>query len=75
MAGMNSSSIAAALGGTELIVILAIVLVLFGGSKLPALARGLGQAKKEFKKASQDDDDDKAAETKKTEPGKTSGSS
>jgi sec-independent protein translocase protein TatA len=70
---MNSSSIAAVLGGTELIVILAIVLVLFGGSKLPALARGLGQAKKEFKKASQDDDD-KTAEAKKTEPGKTPGS-
>lgn len=38
------------LGPTEWIIILAIVLVLFGGAKLPKLARSLGQAQKEFKK-------------------------
>jgi len=37
------------LGAPELIVILIIVLVLFGGAKLPKLARSLGQAQKEFK--------------------------
>lgn len=37
------------LGGSELIIILVIVLVLFGGAKLPKLARSLGQAQKEFK--------------------------
>lgn len=37
------------LGGSELLIILAIVLVLFGGAKLPKLARSLGQAQKEFK--------------------------
>ena len=37
-------------GGGELFVILLIVLVLFGGAKLPKLARNLGQAQKEFKK-------------------------
>ena len=37
------------LGPTELIVILVIVLLLFGGAKLPKLARSLGQAQKEFK--------------------------
>ena len=36
------------LGGSELIIILVIVLVLFGGAKLPKLARSLGQAQKEF---------------------------
>ena len=36
------------LGAPELLVILVIVLVLFGGAKLPKLARSLGQAKKEF---------------------------
>lgn len=36
------------LGPTELIIILVIVLLLFGGAKLPKLARSLGQAKKEF---------------------------
>ncbi|HSL58766.1 MAG TPA: twin-arginine translocase TatA/TatE family subunit [Acidimicrobiales bacterium] len=37
------------LGPQELIIILVIVLVLFGGAKLPKLARSLGQAQKEFK--------------------------
>ena len=35
---------------TELIIILLIVLLIFGGTKLPKLARSLGQAQKEFKK-------------------------
>ena len=43
------------LGSTELIVILMIVLLLFGGAKLPALAKGLGESIREFKKASKDD--------------------
>ncbi|HNW41829.1 MAG: Sec-independent protein translocase protein TatA [Verrucomicrobia bacterium ADurb.Bin122] len=46
------------LGGTELIVILVIVLLLFGGAKLPSLARGLGQSIKEFKKASKEESSD-----------------
>jgi sec-independent protein translocase protein TatA len=33
----------------ELLIILVIILVLFGGAKLPQLARNLGQAQKEFK--------------------------
>ncbi len=40
------------LGGGEIILILAIVLILFGAKKLPELAKGLGQGIKEFKKAS-----------------------
>jgi sec-independent protein translocase protein TatA len=36
------------LGAPELIIILIIVLLIFGGSKLPRLARSLGQAKSEF---------------------------
>jgi sec-independent protein translocase protein TatA len=35
-------------GGPQLLIILVVALVLFGGKKLPELARGLGQAKKEF---------------------------
>jgi len=38
------------LGAQELLVILVIVLVLFGGSKLPDLAKSLGRSMKEFKK-------------------------
>ena len=37
------------LGATELIIVLIILLVLFGGAKLPKLARSLGRAQKEFK--------------------------
>jgi sec-independent protein translocase protein TatA len=38
------------LGATELIIILIIVLLIFGGAKLPKLARSMGQASKEFRK-------------------------
>jgi len=36
--------------GPEVLVVLVVVLVLFGGSQIPKLARNLGQAQKEFKK-------------------------
>ena len=64
------------IGGTELLVILALALLLFGGTKLPSLARGLGQSIKEFKKASRDDTEEEKAEVKKpADPGtKTHGS-
>ncbi len=63
------------LGVPELVIILIILLVLFGGAKLPSLAKGLGQSIKEFKKASKDDsDDDKAPEAKKIESTKANGS-
>ncbi|MNR41640.1 twin arginine translocase protein A [compost metagenome] len=39
----------AGLGGTEIAVILVIVLLLFGGKKIPELMRGLGKGIKEFK--------------------------
>lgn len=39
------------IGGQELILLLLIILVLFGAKKLPELARGMGQAIKEFQKA------------------------
>ena len=37
------------LGAPELLIILILVLLVFGGAKLPKLARSLGQAQKEFK--------------------------
>lgn len=46
-------------GGPELIIILVVVLVLFGGSQLPKLARGLGQAQNEFKKGMEGDKDNR----------------
>ena len=65
-------------GGQELWLILIIVLVLFGGSKLPSLAKGLGQSIKEFKKAQKDDEPeskpaDTKVEAKKSEPAGTPG--
>lgn len=37
------------LGAPELLIVLLVILVLFGGAKIPKLARSLGQAQKEFK--------------------------
>jgi sec-independent protein translocase protein TatA len=42
------------LGAPELVVILVIVLLLFGGAKLPKLARSLGQAQREFREGVKD---------------------
>lgn len=49
-------------GTPELLVILAVVLLLFGGAKLPGLARSMGQAKREFEQATDkgEGDGDKA---------------
>jgi sec-independent protein translocase protein TatA len=38
-------------GGGELIVVLVIILLVFGPSQIPKMARGLGQALREFRKA------------------------
>ena len=49
------------LGAPELIIVLLVILVLFGGAKLPKLARSLGQAQSEFKqglKEPKGEDDD-----------------
>ena len=50
----------------ELLIILVILLVLFGGSKLPQLARNMGRAQKEFKQGL--DEGAKAAEDDEQEP-------
>ena len=44
-----------ALGAPELIIIVVLVLLLFGGKKIPELMRGLGKGIKEFKNASKED--------------------
>ena len=51
------------LGPTELIIILVIVLVLFGSTRLPKLARSLGQASREFKEGIKDNDAEAKAPT------------
>ena len=49
------------LGGGEIILILALILILFGARKLPELAKGLGQGIKEFKKATREVTDEVSA--------------
>jgi sec-independent protein translocase protein TatA len=46
----------AGLGTGELLIVLAVILVLFGGSKLPQLARSLGKAQSEFKQGLKETD-------------------
>lgn len=43
------------IGSTEIIVIAVLIIILFGGKKIPELMRGIGQAIKEFRKASKED--------------------
>jgi sec-independent protein translocase protein TatA len=51
---MNAMLAVFGLGGWEVILILAVVLILFGSKKLPELAKGLGSGIKEFKKATRE---------------------
>ena len=53
-------------GATEIILILLVVVLLFGGKKIPELMKGVGQGMKEFKKASKYDpaEDDAKEATK-----------
>jgi sec-independent protein translocase protein TatA len=44
-------------GFTEILLILLVVVLLFGGKKIPELMKGIGQGMKEFKKASNSDDE------------------
>ncbi|HLD51551.1 preprotein translocase [candidate division WWE3 bacterium RIFOXYC1_FULL_40_10] len=48
------------IGTTEIVVVLLVLLLLFGGKKLPELARGLGDAIKEFKSALKSDGKDES---------------
>jgi sec-independent protein translocase protein TatA len=42
------------IGTTEILIIAAVILLLFGGKKIPELFKGMADAVKEFKKASKD---------------------
>ncbi|WP_408870448.1 twin-arginine translocase TatA/TatE family subunit [Blattabacterium cuenoti] len=52
-------------GTTEIVVIVILALLLFGGKKIPELMRGLGTGLKEFKKASEEEKDSESEEVKK----------
>jgi sec-independent protein translocase protein TatA len=53
---MNTILLLGMPGGAEWIVLLAVVMLLFGGSRLPQLAKGLGESIKEFKRAATQDE-------------------
>ena len=53
------------IGFTEILLILVVIVLLFGGSKIPELMKGIGQGMKEFKKASKLDDEPEKKEEKK----------
>lgn len=46
-------------GAWEIVIIVLVVVLIFGGKKIPELMKGLGQGMKEFKNANKEDDDDK----------------
>jgi sec-independent protein translocase protein TatA len=51
------------LGVPELVIILVIILVIFGGSQLPKLARSIGTSAKELRKGLKDDEKEKPKKT------------
>jgi len=51
---MNAFIIGGVIGPWQIVIIVALALLFFGGKKIPELMRGLGQGMKEFKKAAKD---------------------
>lgn len=49
------------MGTSELVIVAVVVLVLFGGSQLPKLAKNLGAAQRELKKAMEEGKDDQGS--------------
>jgi sec-independent protein translocase protein TatA len=59
------------LGATELLIILALVLVLFGAGKLPQLGRGLGEGIRNFKRGLKSDSESETASGERSLPSET----
>jgi sec-independent protein translocase protein TatA len=65
---MNANILLSPPSGWEWILIIAVVLLLFGGKKIPELMKGLGSGIKEFKQGMKDTDDNKKSEPKDQTP-------
>lgn len=61
---MNLNILLFSLGPMEIILVVAIVVLLFGGRKIPELMKGIGQGMKEFKKATRTEDEDNKKDNK-----------
>ena len=61
---MEALFIPMVIGWPQIILIVVVVLILFGGRKIPEMMRGLGSGIKEFKDASKEDNDDKIEDKK-----------
>ena len=66
---MELSILLGFVGPWQIVIILIVIVLLFGGRKIPELMKGIGQGMKEFKKAtkadeSEKEDDDKTIEKK-----------
>lgn len=59
------------IGTTEILVIVLVLIVLFGGNKIADVAKGLGEATREFKKAQREVEDTKSELKKEPTPDKT----
>ena len=59
-----SSLVLGAFGPTEIIFVVIVLLLFFGGKKIPELMRGLGQGMKEFKDASKGEEKNKSTDIK-----------
>jgi sec-independent protein translocase protein TatA len=64
---MNAFILAGIVGPWQVVLIVAIALLLFGGRKIPELMSGLGKGMKEFKKAVKEDDETETEEKSKIE--------
>lgn len=62
---MELSILLGFVGPWQIVIILLVVVLLFGGRKIPELMKGIGQGMKEFKKATKNDDDDEKEESEK----------
>jgi sec-independent protein translocase protein TatA len=64
---MNLFVIAGMIGPQELIIVLVVVVLMFGGTKIPELMKGFGKGLKEFKNASKADDEETKKDSEKLE--------
>lgn len=63
---MNLTVIAGMLGGYEIaLIVLVIVIILFGGRKIPELMKGIGRGMKEFKNATKENSEEEQSSEKK----------